>query len=77
MIIALIPLGLIIDVVNYWRRDFAKVIFYVELLNIFVQGFIPIDHGDAGDLTLLLVMNCAAVAYSTSFRLGTTCLVLT
>ena len=61
VIITLIPLGLIIDVVSYWRRGFAESIFYFELLSIFVQGFVPIDRGDAGTLLLLMVMNSNAV----------------
>ena len=76
VIIALIPLGFIIDFVCYWRRDFAKVIFYYEMLSVFVQGFVPINHGDSGDIVLLQLMNCLDVMYSTSFRLPTACGVL-
>ena len=77
VIIALIPVGMIIDVVCYWRRDFGKVIFYYELLSTFVQGFVPINHGDAGVLILLLVLNTSAIFFGTQFRWGTACCVLT
>ena len=70
VIIGLIPFGIVLDLVCYWRRDFARFIFYYELTNLFVQGFVPNDRGDYGTLLLLMLLFYLAIVMATQTRLN-------
>ena len=44
--VALIPIGLIIDLIAWRWRKVANVVIYLEALNTLVQTFVPFDYGD-------------------------------
>lgn len=46
IIIALIPIGLLLDILAYRWRKFANVIAYYEMLSMLVQGFVPFNYGN-------------------------------
>ena len=56
VLIALIPVGAIIDVVAWRRRELAELIYYYDLLVILIHGFIPFEYGDFMNFTLFTVM---------------------
>ena len=55
-IISLIPVGVILDIVAWRRREFAGWIFYYELVSNLVQAFVPFDYGDFRSVTILMVI---------------------
>lgn len=77
VIISLIPFGIVLDLICYWRRDFARFIFYYELLNLVVNGFVPFDLGDGGTFFLLMLMFYLGVVMSTSTRMNIVAAVVT
>lgn len=44
-IIAMIPIGVLIDIICWKRRSFAKLIIYYEAVSMLLQGFVPFDFG--------------------------------
>lgn len=70
VIISLIPFGIVLDLICYWRRDFARFIFYYELICLIVQGFVPIDRGDFGTFFLLMLLFYLGVVMSTTTRMN-------
>ena len=56
MIIALIPLGVLLDLLVWRRRHLAGWLIYYESLSILVQGFVPWNFGDFQGLILIMVM---------------------
>ena len=61
MIIALIPLGVLLDLLVWRRRHLAGWLIYYESLSIFVQGFVPFNFGDFQGLILIMVMIMASL----------------
>jgi len=64
LIIVLIPLGVILDLICWRRRNLSWMLFYYELVSTVVQGFVPFDQGDYQGLVLMLLLlsNFIAVA---------------
>ena len=46
LIIALIPIGLLLDLLALRWRKFANYIVYYEMLNMIVYAFVPFDYGN-------------------------------
>ena len=55
-IIALIIIGMIVDIVIYKHRKYANWLIYFELVSTLVQGLVPFNYGDFRNLYLILVM---------------------
>ena len=45
-IIALIPVGLLIDIIAWRWRNFANFIIYYEAISMLLQSFVPFDYGN-------------------------------
>lgn len=67
-IVALIPLGLILNVICWRKRSLCHLIIYYENLSTFVQGFVPTNQGDYGSLVLMMYTVFVFFCYGTNFK---------
>ena len=56
VLIALIPIGVLLDVLIWRRRQFANWLLYYELVSILLQGFVPFNFGDFQLIMLQMLM---------------------
>ena len=56
ILIALIPIGVLLDIIIWRRRQFANWLLYYELVSILLQGFVPFNFGDFQLIMLLMLM---------------------
>ena len=56
VLIALIPIGVLLDVLIWRRRQFANWLLYYELVSILLQGFVPFNFGDFQLIMLLMLL---------------------
>ena len=54
--IALIFVGVLLDVLVWRKRKFARYLIYYELLSAIVQGLIPLNFGDFESLTAVMII---------------------
>ena len=59
-IIALLPIGLILDLLTWRRRKFGNLIVYYEVLSNLVQAFVPFDYGN---FELLVILQTYLMVY--------------
>ena len=60
IIIALLPIGLILDFMTWRKRKFGNVIVYYEVVSNLVQAFVPFDFGN---FELLVILQTYLLVY--------------
>ena len=55
-IIALIPMGVILDLLVWRWRHLANYLIYFELINMLIQALVPLNYGDFRNLVHIMVM---------------------
>ena len=56
VIIALLPVGVLIDVISWKHRSFAKYIIYYEAVSFLLQGFVPFEFGSVQSIFTMMMM---------------------
>ena len=53
IIIALLPIGVILDILMFRWRWFANCVIYYEVVSVIFQTFVPFDYGEFQLLVIL------------------------
>lgn len=54
--VTLVVIGVLLDILIWRKRKFARLLIYYELLSISLQSLVPLDLGDFESMTLLMVL---------------------